>query len=123
MVSSGRNFPYVPTVNIILIRRIDNYLPIRAGGHIFHFEISRREGLCCAAASGKGPQMNPSAAFPRKNNAVASGPDQLILRDNCMKYAAAACVRAPNFLAFACCRVGDSNGPRLPFAIRAKWEP
>src|ERR1700688_2804677 len=67
--------------------------------------------------------MNPPAAFPRQNDAVAGRPNQLIFCDNLVKDTAAARVRVPNLLAFAGCGVRDANGPGLAFAVRAKGKP
>ncbi len=67
--------------------------------------------------------MNPSAALPRENDAVADCPNQLILGDNFMKDAAGACIRVPNLLTFTGRSVCDSNGPRLALTVWAKWKP
>src|SRR5579859_1483241 len=105
-------------VNVILIRGVDNFLAVCAGGDIFHFEVSGREQFRCAAAGGDGVQVNPASTFPRKNNAIANCPDQLILRDHFVEDAAAACIGVPKLLALAGGSVGDSNGPGLSFATR-----
>src|SRR5579863_3466295 len=120
MIAGWRNFPDVAAVNVVLIRRKNDLLAVRAGGDEFHFKIPGREKFCSAAVRGEGIQMNPAAALPRKNDAVAGGPDQLILRDYFVENAAATSVRAPDFLALAGCGIGDSNRPRLSFTLRTK---
>src|SRR5579864_299514 len=110
-------------VNVILVRRIDDGLAVRACRDKFDFEVSGREKLRSSAICGNGIEMNPSTALPRKHDAIAGCPDQLILSDNFVKDAAAAGVGVPNFLAFARCGVSNVNGPRLAFAVCAKGKP
>ena len=122
MITHGRNFPNVAPVNVVLIRGVDNFPPVFTGGDIFHFEISRREQLCRAAAYRSGPQVKPAAALPGKHDAIVRGPDELIFGDHFVIDAAAARIGVPNFLAFAGRSVSDANGPRLAFASRTKWK-
>src|SRR5271163_230198 len=98
MIAGRRNFPDVAAVNIVLIRGVDNFLPIRARGDVLHFEVSRREKFRGPAGDGNRPKMIPPAALPRENDTVARSPDQLIFGNARVIDAASARIGVPDFL-------------------------
>src|SRR5579859_730584 len=97
-------------------------MPVLACSYIFHFKIARRQQLCGTAANWNRVQVKPSGTLPRKHDAIASCPNQLILGDSFMEDAACARVSVPNLLPVARCGFRDSNGPRLALAPRTKWK-
>src|SRR5438132_1236236 len=114
--------PDVAPIEVILIRRVDDLASIGRKGDVLDFELTRREQLRFAAVDGDRIKMRPAVLLPRKHDAIARGPNDLVLGHDAAIDAAVAFIRAPDLATVAGGDVGDADRPRLPRAYRRERE-
>src|SRR5262249_54427922 len=111
-ISRRRNPPDVPAVDIVLIRRKRNRVPVRTAGDVLDFKVARREKPRGAAGSHNRIQMNPPVALPREDDVIVSAPYKLTVRHDFVEDAATSGFRAPELSATASRRICNADGPR-----------
>src|SRR5689334_3011923 len=99
-------------IDIVLIRRIENFAPVAREGHMFYFEVTRCEKLCASPFGWNGVKMKPAVALPREDDPIAIGPEDLRLGFDSAKRAAWTFVGAPDFARRTGLRIGYANRPR-----------
>ena len=124
MSSGAVHTPDVAAVDIQrvgcrLVRRVNNLAGILRVGDVLHFELAGREQGRRATLDRGRIEMRPAIAFPRKDDAVRAGPDQLIFGDHGAKHAARTGVRFPDLAAGAVGDTGHADGPRVSRAPSA----
>ncbi len=103
----------IQRVGCRLVRRVNNLACILRVRDVLHFELAGREQGRRATLYRGGVEMRPPIAFPRKDNAVGAGPDQLIFGDHRAKHASRARIGLPDLASGAVGDIGHADGPRV----------
>ncbi len=109
-------------VDVALVRVEDGPTPVPAHRHVFDLELARCEQPGVTAGCGNRVQMQPAVTLPRKDDAVAVAPAQLILGNDAAKGAAPTRLGPPDFPARTARHVGHTDGPGLGRPARTEGE-
>ncbi len=100
------------TVRVPLVRREDQRLAVRRGGHVLDLELARRDGAGFVAAAGAHRiQIGETVALPRKRDPVVRAPEDVVGGRDGPEHAAAALGRGEHG---ACGPILEAHGPDAP---------
>ena len=104
--------PHVAAIDIVLIGGKQHLAAIARKRDVLDFEIARREKLRASAVGRNRIQMEPAVALPRKHQAIAVCPEDLVRRLDAAKRTAGTFFGMPHRAAYAAGRIRYPNRPR-----------
>ncbi len=112
-------------IDVALVRSEDDLAPIVRERRVLDLELARRQERRFPSGGGNRVELCPSVLLPRKDEAIALRPQDLVLCDHLPKGAPSPLVRAKDGATVAGLGVGDADGPgkRYPLRKEGKRHP
>src|SRR5207244_12398438 len=104
--------------DVFLIRAVTDGLAVQGDADVLDLELTRCEEHRRAAARGDRVQVRPAVLLPRKHDAVAIGPDELVGAHDLPEHASPAGGGTDHLARLAGGHVDDAHRPGRAFAVR-----
>ena len=115
--------PQVASLDVALVRAVEDGLAVRVHAHVLDLELSRREQRRRPPARADGIKVRPAVLLPREDDPFSVGPDELVRAHDLAEDAAAAGVGAERLARLAGGHVDDAYRPRRALAVRPQELP